>query len=266
MRLLEFNVSSSMELGLGLGFLSSGWWEEINDSARWQDGIFFFLCAAYALVSSVALSAPLSLDSTNKFFFSHQRNISSGKCQFILIRRRNAMIAFTHLSCVTNGIVLSFVLSDCGQARSLPTDKLKIVYILVNIGIYLIQSSLGCRGDGGGDDHQVELAVVSARCPKWRCGQVWIDEFLLKESQLGLFARKKISIFHAEIRENKPGKIVAWVALSAFDKDAYLDVLDHPVLNLIYYLLTEILPSALVLYILRKLPPKRVSAQYHPIR
>uniref|UniRef100_A0A5K0Y1D2 THH1/TOM1/TOM3 domain-containing protein n=1 Tax=Nymphaea colorata TaxID=210225 RepID=A0A5K0Y1D2_9MAGN len=30
--------------------------------------------------------------------------------------------------------------------------------------------------------------------------------------------------------------------------------------------MTEILPSALVLYILRKLPPKRVSGQYHPIR
>lgn len=83
------------------------------------------------------------------------------------------------------------------------------------------------------------------------------------------------------------------VVLSAFDKDASLDVLDHPVLNLIYYMvlcyflylfyfcllfiylsksgivckqLVEILPSALVLYILRKLPPKRISAQYHPIR
>ncbi|KAJ0082888.1 hypothetical protein Patl1_11094 [Pistacia atlantica] len=54
--------------------------------------------------------------------------------------------------------------------------------------------------------------------------------------------------------------------LSAFDTDASLDVLDHPVLNLIYYMLVEILPSALVLYILRKLPPKRISAQYHPIR
>uniref|UniRef100_A0A0D3A4Z0 THH1/TOM1/TOM3 domain-containing protein n=1 Tax=Brassica oleracea var. oleracea TaxID=109376 RepID=A0A0D3A4Z0_BRAOL len=28
----------------------------------------------------------------------------------------------------------------------------------------------------------------------------------------------------------------------------------------------EVLPSALVLFILRKLPPKRVSAQYHPIQ
>ncbi|KAK3024842.1 hypothetical protein RJ639_045059 [Escallonia herrerae] len=56
------------------------------------------------------------------------------------------------------------------------------------------------------------------------------------------------------------------VVLSAFDTDASLDVLDHPVLNFIYYMLVEILPSALVLYILRKLPPKRISAQYHPIR
>jgi len=56
------------------------------------------------------------------------------------------------------------------------------------------------------------------------------------------------------------------VALSAFDTDANLDVMYHPILNLIYYMLVEILPSALVLFILRKLPPKRMSGQYHPIR
>jgi hypothetical protein len=82
------------------------------------------------------------------------------------------------------------------------------------------------------------------------------------------------------------------VALSAFDRDVSLEVLDHPILDLFYYTvraryysnyllslalvfllinvvpfvqLTEILPSALVLFVLRKLPPKRVSAQYHPI-
>ena len=90
---------------------------------------------------------------------------------------------------------------------------------------------------------------------------------------------------------------VLWqVALSAFDPDVSLEVLDHPILDLFYYTvkaltlpcpryysiyfihgisilnkctsivqLTEILPSALVLFVLRKLPPKRVSAQYHPI-
>ncbi|KAI3745370.1 hypothetical protein L1987_58481 [Smallanthus sonchifolius] len=48
----------------------------------------------------------------------------------------------------------------------------------------------------------------------------------------------------------------------AFDSEVSLDVLDHPVT---FYMLTEILPSALVLFILRKLPPKRVSEQYQPI-
>lgn len=35
--------------------LSSDWWDDINESKRWQDGIFYALCASYALVSSVAL-------------------------------------------------------------------------------------------------------------------------------------------------------------------------------------------------------------------
>lgn len=38
-----------------VGVLVSDWWDEINDSIQWQDGIFFFLCAAFALVASVAL-------------------------------------------------------------------------------------------------------------------------------------------------------------------------------------------------------------------
>ncbi|KAF5939538.1 hypothetical protein HYC85_023797 [Camellia sinensis] len=56
------------------------------------------------------------------------------------------------------------------------------------------------------------------------------------------------------------------MCFNAFDKAADLDVLNHPVLNFIYYLLVEILPSSLVLFILRKLPPKRGITQYHPIR
>ncbi|KAF2320330.1 hypothetical protein GH714_027162 [Hevea brasiliensis] len=56
------------------------------------------------------------------------------------------------------------------------------------------------------------------------------------------------------------------VAISAFDKKADLDVLYHPLLNLIYYMMVELLPSSLVLFILRKLPPKRISDQCHPIR
>ena len=34
---------------------ASNWWDEINDSVTWQDGIFYAVCGAYALVSMVAL-------------------------------------------------------------------------------------------------------------------------------------------------------------------------------------------------------------------
>ncbi|CAL9115400.1 unnamed protein product [Musa textilis] len=55
------------------------------------------------------------------------------------------------------------------------------------------------------------------------------------------------------------------VCFNAFDKAADIDVLNHPILNFIFYLLSEILPSSLVLFILRKLPPKRKITQYHPL-
>ena len=43
------------------------------------------------------------------------------------------------------------------------------------------------------------------------------------------------------------------------------DVLNHPFLNLIYYTTCELVPSALVLYILRKLPPRRSQQGYQQI-
>lgn len=40
----------------------TNWWEEVNESTQWQDGIFFALSGAYALVSAIALvCSPLSL-------------------------------------------------------------------------------------------------------------------------------------------------------------------------------------------------------------
>ena len=56
------------------------------------------------------------------------------------------------------------------------------------------------------------------------------------------------------------------VALSAIDdRDLDLDVVTHPLLNILYYACTEIVPSAWVLFILRKLPPKRTAQGYQSI-
>jgi Protein of unknown function (DUF1084) len=54
------------------------------------------------------------------------------------------------------------------------------------------------------------------------------------------------------------------IALGTVDApDFALDVAKHPLLNLAYYSSVEIVPSALVLFILRKLPPKR-APMYNP--
>ena len=57
------------------------------------------------------------------------------------------------------------------------------------------------------------------------------------------------------------------VTLSSVNESTKIDVLTHPVLNAVYYCSVELLPAALVLIILRKLPPKRVEGVnvYHAI-
>ncbi|KAL7213486.1 hypothetical protein ACSBR2_016087 [Camellia fascicularis] len=160
------------------------------------------------------------------------------------------------------------------QARSLPTDKLRIVYISVNGGMYFIQVCIWIYI--WIDDNSVVEFI----------GRIFIAAvsflaalgFLLYGGRLFFMLRRfPIESKGRRKKLHEVGSVTAIcftcflircfvVILSAFDSDASLDVLDHPILNLIYYMLVEILPSALVLYILRKLPPKRISAQYHPIR
>uniref|UniRef100_M1ASQ5 Tobamovirus multiplication 1 n=3 Tax=Solanum tuberosum TaxID=4113 RepID=M1ASQ5_SOLTU len=159
------------------------------------------------------------------------------------------------------------------QARSLPTDKLRTSYISVNGAIYFIQACIWVYLWMNNNSTvefigKIFIAVVSFLAALG---------FLLYGGRLfSMLRRFPIESKGRRKKLHEVGSVTAIcftcflircfvVVLSTFDADASLDVLDHPVLNLIYYMLVEILPSALVLYILRKLPPKRVSAQYHPI-
>ncbi|KAM3343934.1 tobamovirus multiplication protein 1 isoform X1 [Capsicum galapagoense] len=269
------------------------WWDEVNESVEWQDGIFYSLCAAFALVSSVALIQLIRIQlrvpeygwTTQKVF--HFMN-------FVVNGVRAIVFGFHKEVFLFHPKVLTLVLLDLPgllffsaytllvlfwaeiyhQARSLPTDKLRTFYISVNGAIYFIQACIwGYLWMN--DNSTVEfignifIAVVSF---------IAALGFLLYGGRLfSMLRRFPIESKGRRKKLHEVGSVTAIcftcflircfvVALSAFDADASLDVLDHPVLNLIYYVLVEILPSALVLYILRKLPPKRVSAQYHPIR
>ncbi|KHN03207.1 hypothetical protein glysoja_049571 [Glycine soja] len=227
-----------------------------------MDAVFYFLCAAYALVSSIALIQLVRIEvrvpeygwTTQKIF--HLMNF--------IVNGVRAVVFGLHK--------LVFLLHP--KARGLPTDKLKIVYISVNAALYLIQVCIWIYL-WINDNSVVEfigesfIAVVSFMAALGFLiygGRLF---FMLRRFPIESKGRRK--------KLNEVGSVTTICFtcflircimgfLSAFDSDASLDVLDHPILDLIYFMLVEVLPSALVLYILRKLPPKRISAQYHPIR
>ncbi|KAI3680550.1 hypothetical protein L6452_35323 [Arctium lappa] len=274
-------------------WLTSDWWEEMNESRRWQDGIFFALCASYALVSAIALIQLVRIElrvpeygwTTQKVF--HLMN-------FVVNGVRAIVFGF-HLQVFglhpkvfiwmllevpgllffsTYTLLVLFWAEIYHQAKSLPTDKLRIVYVSVNAGVYLIQGCLWIYlwlDDSSMVQFfgKIFVAVVSLMAAAG---------FLLYGGRLFFMLRRfPIESKGRQKKLHEVGSVTAICftcflvrcfvdVLSAFDSEVSLDVLDHPVLNFIFYMLVEILPSALVLYILRKLPPKRVSAQYHPIR
>ncbi|KAI3800299.1 hypothetical protein L1987_28386 [Smallanthus sonchifolius] len=272
---------------------SANWWDEINESRKWQDGIFFTLCASYALVSAIALIQLIRIElrvpeygwTTQKVF--HLMNFIVNGVRAIVFGFHLQVFNLHPKVCIwmllevpgllffsTYTLLVLFWAEIYHQAKNLPTDKLRIIYVSVNAGVYLIQGGLWLYL-WLDDSSMVQLlgkifvAVISLMAAVG---------FLLYGGRLFIMLRRfPIESKGRQKKLHEVGSVTGICftcflvrcfvdVLSAFDSQVSLDVLDHPVLNLIFYMLVEILPSALVLYILRKLPPKRVSAQYHPIR
>ncbi|XP_029124293.1 tobamovirus multiplication protein 1-like isoform X2 [Elaeis guineensis] len=268
------------------------WWDEIDGSEAWQRGIFYALCVAYSLVSVVALVQLIRIQlrvpeygwTTQKLF--HLMN-------FVVNGLRAILFGFYHSVFLLKSKALEMALLDLPgllffsaytllvlfwaeiyhQARSLPIDKLRPTYLIINGAIYIIQICIWAYVQISPKPLAVEAAKLFLAIVSFSAAL----GFLIYGGRLFFMLRRfPIESKGRQKKLNEVGSVTAIcctcflircfvVALSAFDKAADLDVLDHPILNLIYYLLVEILPSALVLFILRKLPPKRVSDQHHPI-
>ncbi|KAH9796413.1 Tobamovirus multiplication protein 1 [Citrus sinensis] len=243
--------SSSSEFGTVL----TSWWAEINESSQWQDGIFYSLCAAYALIQliRIELRVPEYGWTTQKVF--HLMN-------FIVNGVRAVVFGFHMQVFLLHPKVCIWVylwIDDSSAAEFIGKIFIAVVSFIAALGFLLYGGRLffmlrrfPIESKGRRKKlHEVVVSVPAHACVYSFC--VTINMVVEVGSVTAIcFTCFLIRCFV--------------VVLSAFDKDASLDVMDHPVLNLIYYMLVEILPSALVLYILRKLPPKRISAQYHPIR
>ncbi|KAI4296365.1 hypothetical protein L6164_036329 [Bauhinia variegata] len=269
------------------------WWNEVDESEQWQKSVYLGLCICYALVSLAALVQLVRIQmrvpeygwTTQKvfhfmnFLVNGLRAVLFGFYKSVFSIRPKALEEVlmdlpTLLFFSTYTLLVLFWAEIYHQARSAPVHKLRPAYYVINGLIYLTQVCIWIsmrisKADAGVEAAKIFLAVISF------CSALG---FLIYGGRLFVLLRR----FPIESRGRQKklyevGSVTSicctcfmirciMLALSAFNHDADLDVLSHPILNLAYYLLVEIVPSALVLFILRKLPPRRVSDQYHPIR
>ncbi|KAL5721568.1 Tobamovirus multiplication protein 3 [Ranunculus cassubicifolius] len=269
------------------------WWDDVNNSVLWQNRIFHTLAGLYGFVAVVALIQLVRIEirvpeygwTTQKVF--HFLNfIVNGFRSVVFVFRRNVqrmnpeivqhvLLDMPSLAFFTTyALLVLFWAEIYYQARTVSTDGLRPSFYTINAVVYAIQivmwlvlwwkpiplvltlsklffagvslfAALGFLLYGG------RLFLMLQRFPVESKGR------RKKLQEVGYVTTICFSCFLIRC---------VMMCCNAFNKSADLDLLNHPVLNFLYYLLVEILPSCLVLFILRKLPPKRGITQYHPIR
>ncbi|XP_059649837.1 tobamovirus multiplication protein 3 [Cornus florida] len=272
---------------------ASDWWHELNDSPVWQDRIFHVLAGLYGIVAVVALVQLVRIQlrvpeygwTTQKVF--HFLNfLVNGVRAFVFVFRRDVqklqpkilqhvLLDMPSLAFFTTyALLVLFWAEIYYQARAISTDGLRPSFFIINAVVYAIQIVMWLILWW----KPIPILIILSKIFFAGVSLFAALGFLLYGGRLFLMLQR----FPVESKgRRKKLQEVGYVTticfscflvrcimmcLNAFDKAANLDVLDHPVLNFIYYLLVEILPSSLVLFILRKLPPKRGVTQYHPIR
>lgn len=152
------------------------------------------------------------------------------------------------------------------QALSKPADTLKRSFIVINVIVYGVECAILLLGYGPwGSSLLIRLAALFMACVSFGAACA----FVLYGGRLFLMLQRfPIDSRGRRSKLQEVGLITSicascflfrsfMVARSAYNDAFDLDVMGHPILNILYYGGAEILPSALVLYILRKLPPKK---------
>ncbi|XP_020095668.1 tobamovirus multiplication protein 3-like [Ananas comosus] len=271
---------------------AADWWEELNNSPVWQDRIFHALAALYGFVGVVALIQLIRIEcrvpeygwTTQKVFHFLNFLVNGVRSVVFALRRSVQKIKpeiFQHVLLdlpglaffTTYALLVLFWAEIYYQARAISTDGLRPTFYTINGVVYAIQLALWLLLWW----KPVQAMVVLSKIFFAGVSLFAALGFLLYGGRL-FFMLQRFPV-ESKGRRKKLQEVgyVTTICFScflvrcimmffnAFDKAADLDVLNHPILNFLYYLLVEILPSALVLFILRKLPPKRGITQYHPI-
>ncbi|KAL8238230.1 hypothetical protein R6Q59_019311 [Mikania micrantha] len=269
------------------------WWDEINNSRTSQDWISHILAALYGIVTLVALVQLIRIQlrvpeygwTTQKVFHFFNVLVNGVRCLIFVFHYdvqqlkpeivQHVLLDVPSLVFFTTyALLVLFWAEIYYQARAVSTDGLRPTFFAINGIIYAIQMVLWLIIWW----KPITAIVILSKMFFAGVSLFAALGFLLYGGRLFLMLQR----FPVESKGRRKKLLeVGYVTticsacflvrcimmcFNAFDEAANLDLMEHPVLNFIYYLLVEILPSSLVLIILRKLPPKQAITPYHPIR
>jgi len=272
------------------------WWENIDNDPTWQSGVFFVLAGLYAIIALVALGQLIRIQhrvpeygwTTQKMFHLLNTIVCVVRMTVFVLREPIANLHWVALQSVlldlpgllfttTYTLLVLFWAEIYHQARTLPTNNLRPTFIIFNICVYVVQVVIWVIILLSPPENKRLAASLSAAFMGFislvaACGFILYGGrlfFMLRSFPIDSRGRRKkiqevgfvtsICTFCFIVRSG----MVFFAALDP--RDGSLNVMNHPVLNFLFYLLVELVPAALVLYILRKLPPKRSNQGYQNI-
>ncbi|OAP17193.1 hypothetical protein AXX17_AT1G46470 [Arabidopsis thaliana] len=263
---------------------SSIWWSDVNDSPIWQDRIFNLLAILYGIVSiysvihlvRLQLRVPDYVLTTSKVF-SFFHFVMHGVRAVVFVFRRNVLNMHSQImqhilldipSLAFFTTYAALILLWAGiyhQARAESTDGLMSIFFTINAIVYVVQISLWLLWMW----KPVGVMLILSKMFLAGVSLFVALGFLLYGGRLFLMLQRFPKQSKGRSKKRKEVGSVTTICFTGFlircimmcfatfYDGANLDVMDNPVLNLIYHLLVEILPFSLVLPTLRNLPPKR---------
>lgn len=268
------------------------WWDQINESTDWQDRTFHLLATLYGFMALVAmvrlvliqLRVPKRGWTTQKLFHVLNFLVNGVRCLVFVFRRniqsirpeivQHVLLDMPSLFFFTTYALLALFWADIyHQARSESTDGLRPSFYIINGVVYAVQVILWLITWWD----PIGFPIVLSKMFFAGVSLFAALGFLLYGGRLFLMLHGfpvESKGRHKKLREVGYLTTICFscflarcimMGFNVFDAAVDLDVLDHPILNLLYYLLVEILPCFLAFVILYKLPPKRRLPLYCPI-
>ncbi|KAK9059951.1 hypothetical protein SSX86_020655 [Deinandra increscens subsp. villosa] len=268
------------------------WWEEFNNSPILQDWSFYVLAALYGVVTLVALVQLIRIQlraqeygwTTQKVFHFLNVLVNGVRCSIFVFHHdvqqlkpeivQHVLLDVPSLAFFTTyALLVLFWAEIYYQARGVSTDGLRPTFFAINGIIYAIQIVLWLITWW----KPISAIVILSKMFFAGVSLLAALGFLLYGGRLFLMLQRFPVESKGRLKKlQEVGYVTTicfacflvrciMICFNAFDEAANLDLMEHPVLNFIYYSLVEILPSSLVLIILRKLPSKRAITPYHPI-